>query len=136
MFSSRSKTSSAVTMTPERQWIPLEGHRPPPWTATTLPAVRSTSCAVLSENATRGLLGSTMSISPRRQCMVRYGITADLLLLAKWLGCMFAKEGATHRWRELMLQSAKPDGPLRQRYPALDCVLAYSNSLFMYALSN
>ena len=28
MFSSRSKTSSAVTMTPERQWMPLEGHRP------------------------------------------------------------------------------------------------------------
>jgi hypothetical protein len=30
IFSSRSKTCSAGTMTPERQWMPLEGHRPPP----------------------------------------------------------------------------------------------------------
>src|SRR5262249_24774072 len=62
MSSSRSSASSAVTIPPARQWMPLVGHRPPPCTATRCEAVRSTSCAVCVESAAIGLLGSAMRL--------------------------------------------------------------------------
>src|SRR4029077_3905055 len=65
--------------------MPLEGHRPPPWTATMVPAVRSTSSARWSENARRGLPGSTMTISPRKIAWLRYDINTNSLLLAERL---------------------------------------------------
>src|SRR5262249_47087004 len=89
MFSSRSKTSSAVTMTPERQWMPLEGHRPPPSTETMLLATRSTSSAAWSENARRGLPGSTMIISLQGKIACsRYDID-------KWLVSDFPRAAAS-----------------------------------------
>src|SRR6516164_1344195 len=95
MFSSRSKTSSAVMMTPERQWMPLEGRRPPPSTETMLLATRSTSSAAWSENARRGLPGSTMMIS--RQAKIacwRYDVDTNSLLLAEWLVSDFPRQSA------------------------------------------
>ena len=50
-----------------------------------VPAVRSTSSARWSENARRGLPGSTMTISPRKIAWLRYDINTNSLLLAERL---------------------------------------------------
>ena len=69
MFSSHSKASSAVTMTPERQWMPLKGRCPPPWTATMLPAARSTSGGVLGE-CEKGATGFDHNCLSEEECTV------------------------------------------------------------------
>src|SRR5262245_32333674 len=51
-----------------------------------LPAARSTSSAACSENATRGLPGSTKLSLHDKSVWPRYGVDANCLLLARWPG--------------------------------------------------
>jgi hypothetical protein len=71
-------------------------------------ALRSTTCAAALENAIRGLVGSAMS-NLRIGAWPRYGIAAELLLLAIWPGRRRSRRfrsPVTNRQAEIMMRIA------------------------------